>query len=193
MAFDPFLPSFVCPAEGDEYLVVRGRQVHGQVEISLSRDRRERRRFGSDTYSPVELLAVRRFDHVDSAHYMAYANALADAARYAARGELGYTVDTVAEGGSVRVSLVARLLAEDGHIRTEVSHEQSFEDPDSHAALVQASEKATELRSLAEKLNDNWNSVHQARLLQIQAEYERADADAEAARGLDSILDTEGE
>ncbi|MFL5823629.1 MAG: hypothetical protein ACJ764_09325 [Solirubrobacteraceae bacterium] len=191
MAFDPFLPFLVCPAEGEECFVVRGRQVRGQVEISLSRDLREGHRFGSFTYTPVELLAIKRFDHVDSAHYMAYANALEDAMRYAARGELGYTVDTVVDGGSVRVFLVARLLADDGRIRTEVSHEQRFEDADSHAALVQASETATELRSLAQALNDHWNSVHEGRLLQIQAEYEKSDADAAGARELDSILDSE--
>ena len=89
------------------------------------------------------------------------------------------------------MSLVARLLAENGHVRTEVSHEHRFEDPDSHDALVQASEKATELSNLAEKLNDNWDSLHQARLLQIQAEYEKADAQAEAATNLAKILDAE--
>jgi hypothetical protein len=116
---------------------------------------------------------------------------LEDAARYAARGELGYTVESVAEGGSVRVSLVARLLAESGELLTEVSHEHRFEDPDSHSTLVQASERAAELRALAQQLNDNWTSLHKARLLEIQAEYERADAHAQAASQLQQILESE--
>jgi hypothetical protein len=164
-----------------------------QVEISLSHDLRHHRHFGSDTYTPVELLAVKRFDHFDSAGYMDYADALGDSARYAAQGELGYTVTTHADGASVRVSLVGRLLAENGQLRTELSHEHRFEDPDSDVALVQASEKATELRALAQELNDNWNSVHSARVLEIQAEYEKADDQAEAAKNLDTIVDAEAE
>ena len=192
MAIDPFLPSFVCPGQGEECFVVRGRRVGGSVEITLTRDRHERKH-RSDTYTPLELMAIRRFERGDTAGYRAYADGLEDAARYAARGELGYTVRTAADGGSVRVSLVARLLSESGQVRTDVSHEHRFEDPDSQLALVQASEKSAELRALAEKLNDNWFSVHEARLMEIQAEYDTADARDEAANELQQIVESEND
>jgi hypothetical protein len=88
---------------------------------------------------------------------------------------------------------VARLLTERGELRTEVSHRHRFENADTHVALVQASEKAEELRGLARQLNDNWSSPHQARLQEIQAEYERTDAQAEAAQQLQRIVESEAE
>ena len=78
MATDPFLPFFVCPAQGAECYVVRGRSLGGSVEVSLSRDTHERHRLGRDQYTPTETLALRRFDHLDSGAYMAYASALED-------------------------------------------------------------------------------------------------------------------
>lgn len=190
MTIDPFLPWFVWPAQGEECYVVRGRRVGGSVEISLSREQRRRQR-GSEEYTLLELLAVQRFEHAQNSRCRAYASRLEDAARYAARGELGYTVRSVADGPCVHVSLVARLLTESGEVRTEVSHEHRFEDPDSHAALVRASEKAAELRVLAQQLNENWSALRRARLLEIQAEYERVDAAAEAARELQRIVGSE--
>lgn len=170
--------------------MVRGRQLGSSVEISLSRDLHERKHH-SDHYTTIELIAVRRFAHTDSARYRDYADRLEDAARYAARGELGYSVSVAADGPAVDVSLVARLLTETGEIRTELSHEHRFEDPDSELALVKASEKAAELRVLAQQLNENWSSLHQARLLEIRAEYEQADRDAEAASELQRLVDSE--
>jgi hypothetical protein len=190
LGIDSFLPSFVCPAEGEECFVVRGRRVGASVEISLSRDLHQRRH-RSDKYTPVELIAVRRFAHADTARYRSYADRLEDAARYAARGELGYSVSVAADGAAVDVALVARLLTESGEIRTELSHEHRFEDPDSHVALVKASEKAAELRALAQELNESWSSLRQARLLEIQAEYEQAERDAEAASELQRIVESE--
>jgi hypothetical protein len=190
LAIDPLLPSLVCPADGDECYVVRARRVGRSVEISLSRDRRERQH-GFDEYTLLELLALRRFARADSSGFRAFANRLEDAARYAARGELGYSVRSVADGPAVHVSLVGRLLTESGEIRTEVSHERRTDDPDSHAALVAASEKAAELHALAHRLNENWSSLHRARMLDIQAEYERADAAADAAADLQRIVDSE--
>lgn len=190
LAIDPFLPSFVCPAEGEECYVVRGRQVAGSVEISLSRDL-HRRHHHSEEYTPLELVAIKRFEQADTSGYRAYADRLEDAARYAARGELGYTVRTAADRSSVRVSLVARLLTESGAVRTELSHEHRFQDPDSQVTLVQAAEKAAELRALAQRLNENWSSLHTTRLLEIQAEYEQADAAAQAAGELQRIVESE--
>ena len=168
MAIDRFLPFSVCPADGDECYVVRGRQVGDSIEVSLSRDVHQHRH-GSDEYTPQELMAVRRFERDATSSYAAYAGRLEDAARYAARGELGYTVAVDADGPHVHVSLVARLLTESGELRTELSHKHRYEDPDSHVALVEASEKAAELRALAQELNENWASLHQARLLEIEA------------------------
>jgi hypothetical protein len=122
---------------------------------------------------------------------MAYAASLEDAARSAAHGELGYEVHTTAEPSGVRVSLVARLLGPDGHVKTEISDEHYFEEPDSHTALVQANEKATELRSQAEQLNNDWVSLRRARVLELQTEYEKADAQAQAAQSLQDIIDAE--
>jgi hypothetical protein len=190
LVIDPFLPSFVCPAQGEERYAVRGRRVGDSVEISLARELRERKH-RSDKYTQLELVAIKRFDRDDTTGYRAYADGLEDAARYAARGELGYTVLTVAKGSSVHVSLVGRLLTPSGEVRTEVAHEQRFEDPDSEVVLVQANEKAAELRALADKLNDNWASLHQSRLLEIQAQYEQADAQAESARELQQIVESE--
>jgi hypothetical protein len=192
LAIDPFLPHFVCPAQGEECYVVRGRRLGASVEISLSRDLLQRRD-GLDEYTSTEVMAVRRFEHHLASTYMAYANRLEDAARYAARGDLGYTVDVAADGPRVDVSLVARLLTESGELRTEVSHKHRFEDPDTHVALVQAAEKAEELRGLARELNENWTSLRHARLQEIQAEYERADAQAEAAQQLQRIVESEAE
>jgi hypothetical protein len=160
------------------------------VDITLSRDLRPQKH-GSDAYRPVELMALKRFELGDGAGYRAYADGLEDAARYAARGELGYTVRTLAEGSRMQVSLVARLLTESGEIRTVVSHERRFEDPDSQVALVQASECSAELRALAERLNEHWSSLRQARLLEIQAEYDRAAAEEQAAAELQRIVESE--
>jgi hypothetical protein len=119
---------------------------------------------------------------------MAYTEHLEDAARYAARGELGYTLNSVVDDAGVRISLVARLIADDGHLETEISHEQHLEDPE------QANEKANELRAVARELNDEWASRRRARLLELRTEYEKADARAEAADArLDRIIDAEQE
>ena len=192
MAIDPFLPSLVCPAQGDECYVVRGRRVGEWVEITLSRERHQRKH-GSDKYTLLELVALKRFEHDQISAYRAYANGLEDAARIAARGELGYQVRIATDGPSVEVSLVARLLTESGKVRTDISHEYRFEDPDSQLALVQANEKAAELRALAENLNDNWSSLHQSRLVEIQAEYERADEAQQAASDLQRLVESEAD
>ena len=183
----------MCGASDHECYVVRGQRVGAFVEISLSRDRRQKHRSGADTYTTLELLAVRRFRHLDTAAFMPYANNLEDAARYAARSELGYTVHTVAEGGAVRVSLVGRIIDAHGRIETALSHEHRFENPDSHIELVEANEKATELRALAQELNDEWASRRNSQLLELRTAYERDDAQAEAAEELHRIVDAEGD
>lgn len=188
MSVDPFLPDFRLPAADGECYVVRGRQVGAFVVISLSRDRDEKHLFRSDTYAPIEELAFKRFPGDDEPAYMAYSEHLEDAARYAARGELGYTVNSEVEDAGVRVSLVARLIADDGHLETEISNEQYVEDPG------QAHQKTEELRAMALELNDQWVSARNARLLELQAEYEKADDRAEAAGArLDRIVDAEHE
>jgi hypothetical protein len=57
---------------------------------------------------------------------------------------------------------------------------------------VQANEKATELRAIAEQLNDEWASARDASLRELRAEYDRADAQARAAEDLRRIIDAEG-
>jgi hypothetical protein len=188
---DPFLPFFVCPASGDECYLVRGTRVGSDIEVSLSRERRQKHRFGSDKYTPIEVLAVQRLPHAKESAWMAYASKLEDAARCAARDELGYYVHTAAEASGVRVVLVARLLGPDGHVETEIADGHYFEDADSHAALVQANEKATELRARAEQLNEDWISRRRARVLELQTEYAKADAQTEAAKGLQGIIEAE--
>ena len=160
--------------------MVRGRTVGPLVEIALSREQHKKHRFGSDTYTPIEVLAVKRFSDAEDSAAMTFAERLEDAARYAARDELGYAVHTTAEASGVRVSLVARLLGEDGGLETEITDEHYFEDPDSQGAVAQAEEKVTELRARAEQLNKDWVSLRRARVLELQAEYEKADAQAEA-------------
>ena len=188
MSVDPFLPSSTFPAAEGECYVVRGRQTGEFVEISLSHDRDEKHRFRSDTYAPIEELAFKWFPGDDEPAYMAYADRLEDAARYAARGELGYTLNSVVDDTGVRISLVARLLTDDGHLETKISHEQHLEDPE------QASEKANELRAVARELNDQWISARRARLLELRTEYEKAQAGAEAADArLNRIIDAEQE
>jgi hypothetical protein len=188
MSIDPFLPSSTFPAAEGECYVVSGRQVGAFVEISLSLERDEKHRFRSDTYAPIEELAVSRFAGDDTTAYTAYADHLEDAASYAARGELGYTLSSEVDGAGVRLSLVARLLADDGHLETTISSEQYLEDPE------QAHEKANELRATARELNDQWVSLRRARLLELRTEYEKADARAQAADArLDRIVDAERE
>lgn len=171
--------------------VVRGLRAGRFVEISLSRDVRSKHHFGSETYEPVELLALKRFRPADIAGYSAYAGNLEVAADIAARGKLGYTVHTSADQGRVRISLVARLLAPDGRVRTEISHDQSFEDPDTEVALVRANEKAAELSTIAEELNESWASERNAKLSELRADYDRADSDTHAAEELQRIVDAE--
>jgi microcystin degradation protein MlrC len=191
MSIDPFLPFFVSEASEGECYVVRGQRVGAFVEISLSRDRHDKHRFGSDTYTEIEELAVRRFPHADVSTYVAYASRLEDVARAAARGELGCYVHTVSDATGVRVCVVTRRLTDDGHLETEISHEHRFDDPDSHTTLVGASEKAAELRAVAQQLNDQLVSLRRARLLELRTEYEQADALAQAATGLQRIIDAE--
>jgi hypothetical protein len=185
---DPFLPYATFPAAEGLCYVVRGRQVSAFVEISLSLERDGEQRSGSDTYAPIEELAVKQFPDDDRLAYMAYAEHLEDAARYAARGELGYTLHTVVDDAGVRLSLVARLLADDGRLETEISHEQYLEDPE------QANQKATELRAIASERNDQWVSLRRARLRELRTQYEKADADADAAEArVERIIDAERE
>jgi hypothetical protein len=179
------------PASEMESYVVRGLRAGPFVEISLSRDARHRRHFGSENYEPIELLALKRFRPTDIAGYSAFAGNLEVAADIAARGKLGYTVHTSADNGRVRISLVGRLLAPDGRVRTAISHEQSFDDPDTAVALVQANERAVELSGMAEELNDEWASERNARVSELRADYDRADADADAAEELQRIVDGE--
>jgi hypothetical protein len=193
MASDAFLPFAYYPTSEDagESFVVRGREVGPFIEISLSRDRHHTHGSKRGTFEPLELLAMKRFGHQDMAGYTAYAGNLESAASLAARGQLGYSVDTELEGGVVRISLIARLMAPDGRVHTEITHEQSFDDPDSEAALVQANEQATELRANAEQLNDDLATTRAAALEELRAEYDKADEQADAAAELQRIVDSE--
>lgn len=193
MTSDPFLPFVVCPAAGDECYVVRGRAVGPFVEISLSQERRQTRRFASDRYTLIELIVMKRFRRGDIAARQAYANHLEDAASVAAHGQLGYTVHTVAESGTLRMSLVGRTLEADGRVRTEIVDEHTFQDADSELTLVQANEKAVELRARAAELTEEWVARRNAQLLELRAEYEEADAQGGAGDELQRILDAEAD
>jgi len=191
MTSDSFLPFAAYPASESESYVVRGHGVGHFVEISLSRDRRKTRLFGSDIYEPIELLEFKRFPQREVGAYSAYAGNLESAAKLAAPGELGYTVHTAAAQDAIVISLVGRLLAPDGRVHTEISHEQRFSDPDSDLALVQANEKAAELHATAEQLNDQWAELRDQRLRELRAAYDDADAQAEAVHGPQQIVDDE--
>jgi hypothetical protein len=191
VTIDPVLPNRAFPASEHEGYVVEGCFAGPFVEISLSRATRHTHRFGSDSYTAIEQLALKRFGRDEEAEYGEYAGNLEDAARIAARGELGYDVQTTAEDGKVKVKLIARLLAPDGRIHTDISHEESFEDADSELALVRANEKATELRALAEELGEQWTSERRSNLLKLRAEYDEADARLKSAQDLKRIVDAE--
>src|SRR5271167_199702 len=113
MTTDAFLPFAHYPASAsdDESYVVRGREVGRFIEISLSRDRHHKHGHDRGSFEMLELLALRRFGHQEMAAYTSYAGNLETAASLAARGQLGYTVDTEIEQGVVKISLVARLMA----------------------------------------------------------------------------------
>jgi hypothetical protein len=191
LTIGPSLPFVAIPSSKDEAYVVQGSAAGDQVEVSLSRASRRRHLLGSYSYTALELFALRRFRRSDVSGYSSYAGHLEDAARVAARGELGYTVYTSVDDGVVAVSLVARLLGADGRVHTEISHESRFEEPDSELALVQANETATELRSSAAELNDQWASTNAARLAELRAQYDQADAQAQAAEELLHIVEAE--
>lgn len=188
---DPFLPYLACPASNDEWYVVRGVRIGPFVEVSLSRGRYEQPNSPSAAYVPIEELAVKRFPHLHTSEYVEYAGRLEDAAKYAARGELGYVVSMLADATGLNVCIVERTLDNDGRLDTAISHQHHFEDPDSHAALVQASETAAELREVARQLNYEWASSRRAHLLEVRSEYEKADELAEAAERLRRIVDSD--
>jgi hypothetical protein len=185
------LPCAVVPAGAHDVYLVSGRSVGRWVEISLALAARQRHLLAEDSYEPVQVIAMKRFARGEIAAYSTYAGHLEDAARVAARGELGYSVHTPAEDGTLVVCLVTRLLDDEGRVHTEISHEQSFEDPESTIALVQANERATELRAIAQQMNEQWASLREARLLERQAQYDEADRRQRAADELEWIVNGE--
>ena len=110
-----------------------------------------------------------------------------------ARGEYGYHVHTRADDGNVILSMISRLLRPDGLVHTEVCHEQTFSEPDSSLALVEANEKAAELREQAKTLNEQWVEERDARLAEIRAGYDRDDEKVEAAEQLQQLVEDEDE
>ncbi|MHB8692381.1 MAG: hypothetical protein ACYDHH_14165 [Solirubrobacteraceae bacterium] len=190
---DPETRFFSFPASDSESYVVRGYHAGHLLELTLSRDARHKHHFNEDTFTPVEILAVKRFRHSEMAAYSSYAGHLEDTAALAARGELGYHVHTAAVDGKVEISLVARLLQADGKVHTEISDQQTFEDPDSSIALVEANERATELRAKAEGLNEEWIERLNADVAAVRAGYDHDDEQAAAAEQLQRLVDAEGD
>lgn len=179
------------PASKSEAYVVRGYHVGNLLEATLTRDTTHHHVFNEDTQEPVELFALQRFHRGEGAEYSHFLGNLETAARLLARGDHGYKIHTSAEDGNVILSMTARLLQPDGLIHTEICHEQTFTDPDSSLALVQANEKATELRAQARTLNEAWVEQRDARLAQIRAAYDRDDEKEAAAEELHELVDTE--
>jgi hypothetical protein len=190
---EPVLPFAVVPAGADDVYLVSGRSVGHWVEISLSVAARHRHLLSQDSYEVVQVLAMRRFQRREIAAYSRYAGHLEDVARLAARGELGYTVHTAAQDGKVVVSLASRLMDDDGRVHTEISHEQSFADPESTVAFVQANERATELRAIAQEMNEQWAARRGAQLLERQAQYDETDRRQQAADELEQIVNSEAD
>lgn len=179
------------PASKSEAYVVRGYHVGHQLEATLTRDTTHHHVFSEDTHEPVELFALRRFHRDDGAEYSHFLGNLETAARLLARGDHGYKIHTEARDGNVILSMTGRLLQPDGLIHTEVPFEQTFSDPDSSLALVEANERATELRAQARTLNQEWIEQRDARLAEVRAAYDRDDEKDAAAAELQQLVDTE--
>jgi hypothetical protein len=179
------------PVSKSEAFVVRGYRVGGFVEATLTRDTRHHHVFSEDTFEPVELFALKRFRPTEGAAYSYYLGNLEDAAKVCAKSELGYRVHTRAENGKVILEMTARLIQPDGEMHTEICHEQAFEDPDSSLALVEANEKAVELREQAKSLNEQWIEERDSRLAEVRAAYDRDDEQRAAAEELQQLVDAE--
>jgi hypothetical protein len=179
------------PVSKDEAFVVRGYRVGGFVEATLTRDVCHHHVFSEDNFEPLELFALKRFRPSEGAAYSHYLGNLEDAAKRAAKGELGYRVHTRAENGQVILEMTGRLIQPDGEMHTEICHEQAFEDPDSSLALVQANEKAAELRDRAKGLNEQWIEQRDSHLAEVRAAYDRDDEQQAAAEELQQLVDAE--
>jgi hypothetical protein len=180
-------------ASKTEAYVVRGYHAGPFLEATLTRDNCHHHVFAEDSFEPVELLALKRFRPAEGAAYSHFLGNLEDAAKLAAKAELGYRVHTRAEDGKVILQLTARLLQPDGDVHTEICDEHAFEDPDSSLALVQANEKAAELRDQAKDLNEQWIETRDSQLADVRAAYDRDDEQAAAAEELQRLVDAEAD
>jgi hypothetical protein len=181
------LPFLRVDAGDDECFVVQGTRVGRQVELELVRCRRHRHTLRQDTLERISAAWLARFPATDAPAWDRYAGCLETLARYAARGELGYYVDTTTGGDRIHVKLVHRDF--DGvELSTEIVESHEFA-PD---ALVDANECAETLRGQAEGLNGEAATRRHQAYEQRRAEFDEADARAREAAELAEIVRSEG-
>jgi hypothetical protein len=184
---DSALPYLRVDAAQDECFVVHGVRRGHAVELELVRCRRQRRMLRQETLERISAAWLARFDATDGAAWDRYASCLETLARYAARGELGFYVETTREADRIHVKLVHRDF--DGvEITTEVVEKQDFPSD----ALVDANERAEALRGKAEDLNGEAAARRHAAYRQQRAEFDEADARAREAAELAEIVRSEG-
>lgn len=184
---DAPLPYLRVDGAGDECFVVQCIRKGHAVELELVRCRRQRRMLQQDTLERVSAAWLARFDAHDGAAWDRYAGCLETLARYAARGELGYYVETTTADDGIHVKLVHRDF--DGvEVTTEIVERQSFPSD----ALVDANEYAETLRAKAEGLNGDAAARRHEAYRRQRARFDEADVRAREAAELAEIVRSEG-
>jgi hypothetical protein len=181
------LPFLRVDTAGDECFVVQGVRKGDQVELELARCRRHHRALRQDELERISAAWLARFPAANAPAWDRYAGCLETLARYAARGELGYYVETTTSGDRINVKLVHRDF-DGAEISTEIveSHELASD------ALVDANECAETLRGKAEGLNREAATRRHQAYEQRRAEFDEADARAREAGELAEIVRSEG-
>ena len=181
------LPFLRVDGAGDECFVVQGVRAGHQVELELVRCRRHHHALRPDTLERISAAWLARFPAADAHAWDRYAGCLETLARYAARGELGYYVETTTSGDRIHVKLVHRDF--DGlDVSTEVVESHEFASD----ALVEANECAETLRGKAQGLDGEAATRRHRAYEQRRAEFDEADARAREAAELAAIVRSEG-
>jgi hypothetical protein len=181
------LPYLRVDGAGGECFVVHGVRKGHAVELELMRCRRHRRMLRKETLERVGAAWLARFDAGDAAAWDRYAGCLETLARYAARGELGYYVETTTDDDRIHVKLVHRDF-DGAEVTTAIVDSHEFPSD----ALVDANESAETLRGKAETLNGEAAAQRHAAYEQRRAEFDEADRRAREAAELAEIVRSEG-
>jgi len=181
------LPFLRVDGAGDECFVVQGIRKGHQVELELLRCRRHHHTLRPETLEQIGAAWLARFPAENAAAWDRYAGCLETLARNAARGELGYYVETTTGGDRINVKLVHRDF-DGAEVSTEVVETHEFASD----ALVDANECAETLRGKAEGLNGEDATRRHRAYEQRRAEFDEADARAREAAELAEIVRSEG-